>query len=91
MVKYYSALSTGMLLFIFISRAQSADTLSLEAYVNLAKKQNPQVRISGAAVSSSIASQMAAQVSAAAAGEWPGAGRTVNVSAVSALQRQLLQ
>ena len=51
----------GAFLFGFMSYAQPADTLSLESYVNLAKKQNPQVRISGAAVSSSMAAQKTAR------------------------------
>jgi outer membrane protein TolC len=51
----------GTFLVGFASYAQTTDTLSLESFVNLAKKQNPQVRISGAAVASSVASQKSAR------------------------------
>ena len=40
--------------------AQSAAPLSLESYITLAKRQNPQVRISNAAVQSSMANQSSA-------------------------------
>jgi outer membrane protein len=48
-------------LFGYASCALAADTLSLDSFVNIAKKQNPQVRISGAALSSSLASQKTAR------------------------------
>jgi outer membrane protein len=51
----------GAFLIGFASYAQTPDTLSLEAYVNIAKKSNPQVRISGAQVSSSMAAQKTAR------------------------------
>lgn len=51
----------GTFLVGFALHAQPADTLSLESYINLAKKQNPQVRISGAQVSSSMAAQKTAR------------------------------
>jgi outer membrane protein len=51
----------GTFLVGFALHAKPADTLSLDSYVNLAKKNNPQVRISGAAVSSSIAAQKTAR------------------------------
>ena len=61
MTYYCRAIPIAAFLLCLLSRAQSADTLSLESYVNLAKKQNPQIRISGAAVSSSLASQKASR------------------------------
>jgi outer membrane protein len=61
-MKYYCrAIPIAAFLLCLLPRAQFADTLSLESYVNIAKKQNPQVRISGAALSSSIASQKASR------------------------------
>jgi outer membrane protein len=51
----------GTFLAGFASYAQTTDTLSLESFINLAKKQNPQVRISGAEVSSSMAAQKSAR------------------------------
>jgi outer membrane protein len=45
----------GAFLFGCMSYAQPVNTLSLESYINLAKKQNPQVRISDAAIASGVA------------------------------------
>jgi len=49
------------LLFGLASVVRSAETLSLDSFVTLAKMQNPQVRISAAGVSSSLAAQKSAR------------------------------